>query len=143
MKPPKCRLCGKEHYGLCVNPGSASAARHAPVVSGEGGSHRPSGATPPAAGSGRSDSGPPLTPAVVPKVSLITQSLTEMAGDVLRDIAASTTYSLTTDEIREKIKRGEITLTLTPAQKQKAYRERNKDRVREANKLRMRKKRRD
>jgi len=50
------------------------------------------------------------------------------------------------EEVREKVKRGEISDTaagvaLTAAQKQKDYRERHAERVREANRLRMREKR--
>ena len=83
MKPPKCKTCGKAHWGLCAGEPvdkkvSGGTGRKSPedigraseekacetAVSGEvkGGSHRPSGATPPGDKGVRTPA-LPLTPA--------------------------------------------------------------------------------
>lgn len=79
MKAPRCKLCGKEHYGLC------SAAPKAVVV------------------------------------------------DVTHPDPKGSRRGA---DIRQSLLTG---VPLTPAQKQAAYRERHKERVREADKLRKRK----
>ena len=88
-------------------------------------------------------------PSVMPKVRLMSQSLTEMAEDVLRDIEGSAEKQLegsaigvvTPGQDQSGKSAGLASGPLTPAEKQKAYRERHGDKARAANKLRMRKSR--
>ncbi len=181
MKAPRCKICGKEHYGLCkeaaksvgpkVNLRKLSAARAAmssvvnPVPSsapsvGSLGSVKSrtaadSPAVPPAdisTSDGQTTPlavGEPVT-SVKPDVRLWEQSLSEMAVDVLRDIGEGKPPLVVPGPPIEDVERAlsqpdspepEITelmrgTPLTPAQKQKTYRERGGDELRERERLR-------
>ena len=129
MKAPKCRLCHKEHYGLCVHSGSASTAKQSPGVSVEG---RYEAKTP--------------RPAVksAPASTIPSQELNERAASQSGPLTLeeSGTGHKSPDDIGlASEEKACETAALTPAEKQKAYRERNAEEKREANKLRMRRKR--
>lgn len=123
MKAPRCRLCGKEHYGLC-----REAAKRVVLPPKKEGSVKPSVVRAAVRAVKK-----PTTPSAMPRVQLHSQSLTEMGEDVLRDIAGMPELQ---EEIRKTIPPVRVKNPFTPAQKQKAYRARGGDELRERERLR-------
>lgn len=168
MKAPKCPKCGKEHYStqrcsaeaVCGPRVKSPSTSAAPVGSGSKPSPDPSSAENAGSrGNAKSPDAPtPTTPPVPPvDTSMSSGQITNEvnrespSGDqdapvcgicgkthpgqehVFRGPLAEISPPLGDDEL--------ISTPLTPAEKQKAYRERHKDRVQEADRLRKRKQR--
>lgn len=114
MKPPKCRLCHKEHYGLCknVNLGPASAAKQAPVVSGDVASRRK-----------------PVNHRPQP-VGDITAKAHDYGGHG-NEVGSITVQALKMEQAR----------SMTPSERGRKFRKAGGEALREANRLRMRAKR--
>ena len=125
MKAPRCRLCSKEHYGLCKNIGEPVAAAQSPKL-------RPGGSTPPTFANAPSSNG--RTAGLGP-----VNAGSNPAG-------ATKAFTSTGETIPEKFHRKAAELgfrKLTQAEKQKKYREKGGAGLRERERLRMAAKRKE